>query len=52
MSKTIKIGRIGFNEDSLKGITLTDAYSKFDYVRKDVVKQAHSEVNPKTKKKK
>lgn len=52
MNKTIKVGNIGFNEDSLKGISLTDAYSKFDYIRREIVKVAHTIANPKTKKKK
>jgi hypothetical protein len=51
MSNTIKVGNIGFNEDSLKGISLTDAYSKFEHIRKDIVKEAHQKVNPKSKKK-
>lgn len=51
MSKTIKVGNIGFNEDSLKSITLTDAYSRFGNIRKEIVKVAYTIANPKTKKK-
>ena len=47
----LKIGNITFNTESLKGITLTEAYSKFEHIRKDVVKEAHIKVNGKPKKK-
>ncbi len=43
----VKIGKVSFNIESLKGITLLEAYDKFSYVRKDFVKEAYIQVNGK-----
>lgn len=47
----VKIGSTSFNEDSLKGITLSEAYVKFEHLRKDIVRAAYEKVNPKRVKK-
>lgn len=41
----IKIGNVTFNSDAIKDISLTEAYEKFSYLRKDIVKSAHEKVN-------
>lgn len=51
-SKFIKVGNATFNVDIMRGMTLTDAYKRYDYIRKDVVKKAHEMSNPKRKTKK
>lgn len=48
----IKIGSTSFKTEVLKGITLTQAYERFDYLRKDIVKKAHQIANPKKRSKK
>jgi hypothetical protein len=48
----LKVGNTTFNVESLKGMSLTEAYSKFENIRKDIVKQAHQQVNKSKSKKK
>ena len=48
----IKVGNTTFRVEVLQDITLTQAYERFDYLRKDVVKIAHGIANPKTRSKK
>jgi hypothetical protein len=45
--KNILIGKMCFNSDSLAGLKLTEAYDKFEHVRRDIVKKAHQIANPK-----
>ena len=52
MNKLIKVGTTTFQMEVLQGITLTDAYNRFEYLRKDIVKHAHAIANPKGKPKK
>lgn len=47
----VKVGNTSFNVATLKGISLTEAYSKFEHIRKDIVKEAHKQVNGKKRKK-
>jgi hypothetical protein len=48
--KNIKIGNVCFNSDVLAGLKLTEAYARFDHIRRDIVKEAHQKANPKKKK--
>jgi hypothetical protein len=48
--KNIKIGNVCFNSEILAGLKLTEAYSKYDHIRRDIVKAAHQKANPKNKK--
>ncbi len=41
----IKVGNVSFNEASLKDISLSEAYEKFSFIRKDFVKEAYTKVN-------
>jgi hypothetical protein len=51
MSNThIRIGRVDFSVQSLKGITLEDAKSKFTHISENIVTEAWTRVNPKTTK--
>lgn len=52
MEGQIKVGKTTFQMDVLQGITLTEAYDRFNYLRKDIVKHAHTIANPKRKSKK
>lgn len=45
--KNIVIGKMCFNSDALVGLKLTEAYDKFDHVRRDIVKKAYQIANPK-----
>ena len=36
-----------FNSESLEGLKLSEAYDKFEHIRRDIVKQAHQIANPK-----
>lgn len=45
----IKVGKTVFSAKSLKGKKLSDVYEQFSYIKKDIVKMAHSEANPKRK---
>lgn len=47
----VKVGNVSFNVESLKGVSLTQAYDIFSHIRKDIVKQAHEIVNGKKVKK-
>ena len=42
MNKEIKVGNTSFNAEVLQELTLTQAYERFSYLRRDVVKSAHS----------
>lgn len=48
----IKVGNTTFRVDVLQDMTLTQAYERFDYLRKDVVKRAYEIANPKRRSKK
>lgn len=48
--ENIIIGKMCFNSESLAGIKLSEAYDKFDHVRRDIVKKAHQIANPKKSK--
>ena len=52
MDGQITVGKTTFKMEVLQGITLTQAYERFDYLRKDIVKHAHTIANPKRKSKK
>lgn len=43
----VKVGNISFNCEVLTGISLTEAYDIYGHIRKDIVKQAHEQVNGK-----
>lgn len=45
--KNIQIGKMCFNSDALEGIKLSEAYDKFENIRRDIVKAAHQKANPK-----
>lgn len=49
---SVKVGKTTFNSESLRGISLTDAYSKFARFDKEIVKQAHELVNGKKSRRK
>ena len=48
--KNIKIGNVCFNSEVLAGMKLTEAYARFEHIRRDIVKEAHQKANPKKKK--
>lgn len=48
----VKIGKTSFNSKSLRGISLTMAYSLFKQFDKQIVKQAHELVNGKKSRRK
>ena len=45
----IKVGNTTIRAEVLQGITLTQAYERFYYLRKDIVKHAHQIANPQKK---
>lgn len=49
MEKQITVGKTTFKMEVLQGITLMQAYERFDYLRKDIVKHAYVIANPKRK---
>lgn len=52
MEGIIKVGKSTFQIGVLQDMTLTQSYERYSYLRKDVVKMAHSLANPKRKTKK
>jgi len=45
--KNIKIGNLCFSFESLEGVKLSEAYENFGHIRRDIVKEAHQQANPK-----
>jgi hypothetical protein len=45
----VKVGNVSFAVEHLKGVTLAECQTFFSHIRKDIVKIAWDQVNPKTK---
>jgi hypothetical protein len=52
MDGQITVGNTTFKMEVLQDLTLTQAYERFNYLRRDIVKHAHTVANQNKKSKK